>query len=391
MGGSQVKKKGGLKRKSKSEAAKGRERIAEMGRAHRRLAFLYNITKLIARFESIERTVPKVVAVLGRTLSFCTAVLIMKTAPTGEPQTIVWKRPGTSTEQLRVATSNALLAYCYLVRPARGVHGQETMTLNPPPALREQAASKGRFVTLPLVVDHGAIFGTLQLECSAPLDELDLVFINAAVNQLAIGLDRHGANRALRTSEAKLAGIVSLAFDAIISIDDAQRLTLYNEGAERIFGWSREEVMGKPIDLLVPERLREAHRQHIRNFATEPVVARRLGIHPGGFCGLRKDGDEFPAEAAISKLNVDGTWLFTIMVRDVTEQRRAEKEEKFLTEIGVVIAATLDFQETLNRIAELVLRELADLCMLEFVDERGRCSGSTWRAPILPSPTLPSL
>ena len=73
----------------------------------------------------------------------------------------------------------------------------------------------------------------------------------------------------LRLSEEKATGILSVSSDAIISVDDGYRITLFNEGAEKIFGYSKTEAIGASLDILIPERLRDTHRQHVAQFATD--------------------------------------------------------------------------------------------------------------------------
>ena len=124
-----------------------------------------------------------------------------------------------------------------------------------------------------------------------------------------------------------LARILDLADDAIISIDTRQRIVLFNHGAERMFGYSAQQVEGKPLDILLPPSLAEIHRQHIHEFAGSEVTARRMGersvIH-----GRRSDGTEFPAEASISKVDVNGQTMFTVIMRDVTQRTQAEERIK---------------------------------------------------------------
>ena len=81
----------------------------------------------------------------------------------------------------------------------------------------------------------------------------------------------------LRVAEATSSGIVSISADAIISIDDEQRITQFNEGAEKIFGYSKTEAIGAPLALLMPERLRAVHRSHVTMFGASPDIARQMG------------------------------------------------------------------------------------------------------------------
>ncbi|MDI1483449.1 ATP-binding protein [Polyangium sp. y55x31] len=182
--------------------------------------------------------------------------------------------------------------------------------------------------------------------------------------------ERKRAEEALRASEARFAGLISIAADAIISIDQDQRVIIFNEGAEQIFGWKREEVLGQPVDVLIPERLRERHQQHVRDFAKNPLKARKMSER-GSIWALRKDGVEFPAEGAISKLDVEGVPLFTIILRDITERKEVEKEQQLLVNVGAVLASSLDYDETVDSLVSLVVRHLADCCIAELVNEDG--------------------
>lgn len=135
--------------------------------------------------------------------------------------------------------------------------------------------------------------------------------------------ERNQVEMALRFSQARFAGILEIADDAIISVNQAQQITLFNQGAEKIFGYTSAEVLNQPLDILLPSALASIHRQHVRDFAASSGEARRMGERRAIF-GRRKDGSEFPAEASISCLNLGEERLFTVILRDSTERQRAQ-------------------------------------------------------------------
>jgi PAS domain S-box-containing protein len=142
------------------------------------------------------------------------------------------------------------------------------------------------------------------------------------VPQQGVGIIRDVTER--RRSEARFAGIVSIAADAIISINGEQHITLFNDGAERIFGYARADVIGHPLDVLLPDRFAKGHGGHIDHFKTSAVSSRRMGER-GEIFGRRKNGEDFPAEASISHLEIGGQSTFTVVLRDISERKRAEE------------------------------------------------------------------
>jgi two-component system sensor kinase len=146
-------------------------------------------------------------------------------------------------------------------------------------------------------------------------------------------------------SEELLAEILDNAAEAIISIDESQHITVFNQGAEQIYGYSANEVLGKRLDVLLPERFIEVHRQHVRNFAAAPEKARRIAEGIQVF-GRRKDGSEFPAEASISKLKLAAGTIFTVILWDVTERKKAEAElERSRQELRILAARLQQVRE----------------------------------------------
>jgi PAS domain S-box-containing protein len=128
----------------------------------------------------------------------------------------------------------------------------------------------------------------------------------------------------LRAAEEKSSGILAISADAIISIDDQQRITMFNRSAERAFGRTAAEVLGEPLDILIPARFQAVHRRHVEEFSAGSEVARHTSEHGTEVFGVRKNGEEFPADATISKLEIDGQKLLTVALRDISEQKQAQ-------------------------------------------------------------------
>jgi PAS domain S-box-containing protein len=192
-------------------------------------------------------------------------------------------------------------------------------------------------------------------------------------------------------SEAKLRGIVSLAADAIISTDGAYRITLFNPAAERIFGYSAGEVLGQPLDMLLPEAARPIHHVHLEQFRHSSIEAKEMGRR-GQIWGRRSTGELFPAEASISKIQLDGEMLFTAVLRDVTQRRREEVEREtllarekearaaaelakqridFLSRAGDVLHSSLAYEETFLTLLDLIVPSLATYCVADVLEESG--------------------
>ena len=137
----------------------------------------------------------------------------------------------------------------------------------------------------------------------------------------------------LPLSDTLVAAILSLAADAIICVDDEQRITFFNDGASRIFGYDGDEMLGQPIAALLPMRFRRSHGSHVESFGASKIRARRMGER-SLISGVRKNGEEFPAEAAIAHMPLENGTVFSVVLRDVTDQRRAqETNDRLLTEM----------------------------------------------------------
>jgi PAS domain S-box-containing protein len=131
--------------------------------------------------------------------------------------------------------------------------------------------------------------------------------------------------QALRDAHDRYHKTIDSVMDAIVAVDESQAIILFNPAAEAMFGVKSAQVIGKPLERLVPERAREVHRHHMDGFIRSGGVSRSMAPNLD-ITGLRADGEEFPIESTISQTQVDGRPQLTAVLRDVTERRRAEAE-----------------------------------------------------------------
>lgn len=178
-----------------------------------------------------------------------------------------------------------------------------------------------------------------------------------------------------RITNEVLAEIVGIAADAIICMDEFQRITFFNAGAEQIFGWSSAEVVGQRIEILLPQRHRAAHAGHVAEFRRSKVTARRMGERRE-IAGLRKSGEEFPAEAAISQIEQGDTVIYAVVLRDVSVRKRFEQRQAFLALAGEKLASSFGSGEVLQSVADLAVPTLADGCILESREGDGYTAGA---------------
>ncbi|HXX83647.1 MAG TPA: MASE4 domain-containing protein [Casimicrobiaceae bacterium] len=225
-------------------------------------------------------------------------------------------------------------------------------------------------VLIVLLLEYGALYArlaaTLQGEqgerrraeerSAAHTAELDAVSSELKVEA--------GGRRRAETdaSEARqrLAGIIDSAMDAIITVDEEQRIVLFNSTAEALFGCPQSEALGASLDRFIPERFRSVHSEHIKRFGEGGVASRRMAIQRV-VTGVRRGSEEFPIEASISQVKLHDRKYYTVIVRDVTERLRADealrRSRQELHEMATV-GATAREQEK-SRIARELHDELA--------------------------------
>jgi PAS domain S-box-containing protein len=199
----------------------------------------------------------------------------------------------------------------------------------------------------------------------------------------------HAQAGALRRSEARKAAILNSALDCILTMDHEGCITEFNPAAERIFGYRRNEVLGKQLaDVIIPPSLREKHRLGLaRYLATGEarVMGRRVEM-----TAVRADGSEFPVEIAITRIPLDGLPSFTGYLRDITERKRAIDERKWAEtqlagekQLLEMIASGRSLTDVLNALCRFVEEAAADChCGVYPID---------WSGPVFQNGVAPSL
>ena len=128
--------------------------------------------------------------------------------------------------------------------------------------------------------------------------------------------------RAKMQTERRFRELLEAAPDAIIEVDREGRIVLLNLVTEKMFGYTREELLGKPVEILVPEALRGGHAQHRADYWDHPVT-RPMGSGLS-LRGRRKDGSSFPVEISLSPVKTEDGFRVTAIIRDISERKQAE-------------------------------------------------------------------
>ena len=194
---------------------------------------------------------------------------------------------------------------------------------------------KRGYVRHPVTIIAGALslLALLAANVSALSHGLDWPWLLGSVvlaDMLAIGAGILVGSHALlsathrtEASEARLASILESAMDAILTVDEEQRIVLFNRAAEMVFGVRREDALGTTLERFLPTRFRAGHRAHMEGFGRTGVTGRRMG-DATTLWALRANGEEFPIEASISQAVEDGRRFYTVILRDITLRKRAD-------------------------------------------------------------------
>ena len=163
-----------------------------------------------------------------------------------------------------------------------------------------------------------------------PVYDRERVIIGVAFSTFDI-TKKKGAELELQELRLRLEGIITSAMDAIITVTEGQRIILFNKAAEQMFGYRQEEVLGKTLAILIPERYREGLLGYLAALTNPNRATRPVGSN-APLTGLRADGTEFPIEASLSQAEVADKKYYTVILRDITRRIAAERQEKSLNQ-----------------------------------------------------------
>jgi PAS domain S-box-containing protein len=274
------------------------------------------------------------------------------------------------------------------------------------PVVVEDLAREGRFHGEAMLREHGVVSGAsvvipgtpapsgvLSVHTLTPRDFSgeDIFFLQSVANVLSAATGRKLADRAVEDSERRKTAILEGALDGIITMDYEGRILEFNPAAERMFGLTAEQAVGREMaELIIPESLRERHREGLARYlitGQAKILNRRLEMP-----ALRSDGSQFPVELTISRISGGGPPVFTGFVRDITVRVRSEEERAdllgrerrarsaaeaaearaaFLAEASATLASSLDYPTTLSSVARLLVPRIADGCAVDILDSKG--------------------
>jgi len=245
----------------------------------------------------------------------------------GLPDAVIVSSPQGEILYLNRATE-ALFGY-----PSSALVGQSILTLLPPDPDRradpvkwltrwaaEPDLQQSRFLDLVARRQDGHELHVGVRVRSGAVDGIEQYFITVQDNS-----DRRREQMAANAASLRAARILMVAEDAILSIDSEQKVIFVNPAAERMFGYSADEVLGQALTMLVPEAARSAHAGQVEAFGASRQASRMMSER-SQVLGCRRNGEVFPLEATITKVQAAGSLTYTAHLRDVTERNRAREQ-----------------------------------------------------------------
>jgi PAS domain S-box-containing protein len=320
----------------KTRVSVGRGRTRDSVPQHY-LAVQHAVSQILAEAPTLPKASLKLLQAVCESLNWDVGALWERDAHAGVLRCVeVWCAPGVEAAAFVAATRARTF------EKGVGLPGRIWSTQAPawvPDVLRDANFPRAPFAAkeglhsafgFPIVLG-GELLGTVEFfspEIRQPDEEL-LRLMGSIGCQIGQFIDRQRAYETVRESEARKAAVLQSALDGIITIDHRGRIHDFNPAAERIFGYSCDEVLGREMaELIVPERLRDQHRRGLERYVATgkgAVLGMRIEM-----AAVRADGTEFPVELSITRIPLSGPPVFTGYLRDITARKQAEREREVL-------------------------------------------------------------
>ena len=373
--------------------------ITERKRAEQQLAIQHGVTRALAEAETLSEAAPMILQAICERTGWRVGGMWILDHGRGVLRPVeVWQADGSATEAFAAHTLKREFA------PGEGLPGRVFQSREPRwipdvesapefargASAREAGLHSGVFFPIVMGRDVLGVLEFFDVEIRKPDGPL-LQMLENIGGQVGQFIERVEAQDVLRRTEARRRAILEASLDAIVAMDQDGRITEFNRSAERTFGYSRDEVIGLDLaDTLIPPYLRERHRTALKRYqetGESTLLGQRMEL-----TALRKDGTEFPVELALSRIEIDGPALYKGAIRDITERKHAEAELArilaeeqlaraqmeaaqrhlaFLAEAGTVLSSAADFASALDTLGRLAVSLLADLCLIDVLDDDG--------------------
>ena len=191
-------------------------------------------------------------------------------------------------------------------------------------------------------------------------DQEDIATLQGLARQAAVAIENINSIDAAQQAEARLEAIVQAAPSAIISADREQHIIMFNKAAENMFGYSADEILNQDVNLLLPMRFHHSHPKYVDEFTNKTSNENAILI-PRELIGLRANGEEFPVEVSVSKVENNGKMILTVIMQDITLRkqtenalRNSERRAKILLNLSKSLEISQTYEEVLQASLEII-------------------------------------
>jgi PAS domain S-box-containing protein len=282
----------------------------------------------------VERTVPAVIAAVAGTLPLRSAIFILETG--GAARTIVSQLEAIDSDRLQTAKAHARNSYAHLVGAAAAgsiVWKDEGAVAASTAAQAAEPVDHQNFIMIPFAIEHRPIFGALQVEGSGQMDEMDLVFVNAVVNQMAIALDRHASEEKVRIQLDFTRAVTGSLGEGVLVVDLVGRVTLLNAAAAQMLGWPEAEALGHGAEEVVQIHRADGTLLAAGEYPYHTVIRTGDAILSEDRLFSSQGRPAFPVRFTCAALKRSGQVSGAVIAfQDVTERKRVEHDNARLYE-----------------------------------------------------------